>query len=223
MNKKLSASLIGTSVGIMFSGSVAAATLEITIQNQSKGLYFTPVLASAHDSTVSFFKAGESASDALKALAEGGDFSGLASAVGNAGGVNVENASQGPIAPGASASFSIDSGDNPYLSIASMILPSNDGFIGVNQWKIPSRSGTYKVYLNGYDAGTEANDELKSSIPNPPFLEGKLGDNGSGVETNNTNTNIHIHPGNLGGQNSDFDATQHRWLNPLASLTVTVK
>lgn len=39
---------------------------------------------------------------------------------------------------------------------------------------------------------------------------------------------VHIHPGNLGDDDleagiSDLNNTVHRWLNPVAMLTVTVK
>ena len=46
-----------------------------------------------------------------------------------------------------------------YLSIAAMFLPSNDGFVGVDSWPIPTQPGTYTFRMNGYDAGTEANAE----------------------------------------------------------------
>jgi hypothetical protein len=115
-----------------------------------------------------------------------------------------------------------------------MILPSNDGFIGLDNWAIPTEAGTYTVYLNAYDAGTEANDELRGSgapgmpgMPVPPPLDPLLGSNGSGVTNESTNTNVHIHPGNIGDDSmtdgsSDVSNSVHRWLNPVAKVTITV-
>lgn len=120
----------------------------------------------------------------------------------------------------------MDSGSFGYLSLSAMLLPTNDGFVGLDSWKIPSEPGTYKATLRGYDAGTEANDELAGSMPNPPFLT--FGAGGTGVETAVTNNTVHVHPGNLGdsdpaGGISDLDNTSHRWLNPVATITVVVK
>ncbi|MGF1841909.1 spondin domain-containing protein [Vibrio clamense] len=212
-------------VGMLSSVSTQAADLDITLTNATKGIYFTPILVAAHDSTISLFKTGESASAELEAMAEGGDISGLSSAVTNAGGVVEENPASGILNPGVSASVSIDTGSHQYLSLGAMLLPTNDGFVGLDSWKIPTEPGTYKVSLNGYDAGTEANDELSASMPNPPFIT--FGANGTGVETAVTNSKVHIHPGNLGdsdatGGKSDLDSSSHRWLNPVATLTITV-
>ncbi len=172
------------------------------------------------------FRTGQAASAELEAMAEGGDISGLASVIGNAGGVVVENPATGILNPGVATTFSMDSGSFGYLSLSAMLLPTNDGFVGLDSWKIPTEPGTYKATLRGYDAGTEANDELAASMPNPPFLT--FGTGGSGVETTVTNTTVHVHPGNLGdsdpaGGISDLDNTSHRWLNPVATITVVVK
>ncbi|PVZ70179.1 spondin domain-containing protein [Pelagibaculum spongiae] len=48
---------------------------------------------------------------------------------------------------------------NTHLSIVGMLMPSNDGFVGLDSWKIPAGTGSWVVYLNAYDAGTEANTE----------------------------------------------------------------
>lgn len=67
---------------------------------------------------------------------------------------------------------------------------------------------------------------LASSMPNPPFIT--FGSGGSGVETTVSNDKVHIHPGNLGdsdatGGISDLDNSSHRWLNPVATMTIVVK
>lgn len=159
-------------------------------------------------------------------MAEGGDISGLSSLIANAGGVVVENPASGILNPGVATTFDIDTGDLAYLSLGAMLLPTNDGFVGLDSWKIPTQAGTYKANLNSYDAGTEANDELAASMPNPPFIT--FGAGGTGVETALSNTKVHVHPGNLGDSDpvagiSDLDSSSHRWLNPVATITIVVK
>ncbi|MFA0084660.1 spondin domain-containing protein [Vibrio sp. 10N.261.51.F12] len=227
MNKHTQLGLIFTSVTAALSGvSAQAAELDITLTNATKGIYFTPLIVAAHDSTLVMFRTGESASPELEAMAEGGDISGLSSVIANAGGVVVENPASGILNPGDQTTFSIDTGTMSYLSISAMLLPTNDGFVGLDSWEIPSEAGTYKVRLRGYDAGTEANDELAASMPNPPFIT--FGAGGTGVETTVTNAKVHVHAGNLGDSDpaagiSDLDSASHRWLNPVATLTVVVK
>ncbi len=55
-----------------------AAELEITVTNATKGIFFTPIIATAHSNSFKLFKSGDTATAELKAMAEGGDISGLA-------------------------------------------------------------------------------------------------------------------------------------------------
>ena len=212
---------------LLFSAHAQSTELEISIVNATKNIYFTPLLIAAHsESAPHLFKVGTSASSEIKAMAEGGDISGLSSFVSNNGGITIDNPASGILNPGVSTTATITTSTQTHLSVTAMLLPTNDGFVGLDSWKIPTTAGTYTIMLNGYDAGTEANDELASSMPNPPFIT--FGSGGTGVETTSHNTNVHIHPGNLGDGNStgglsDLDHVSHRWLNPVAIMTITVK
>lgn len=227
MKKQTQLGLLITSVALaMGSASVNAAELDITITNATKGIYFTPLIVAGHGSDLVMFRTGQAATAELESMAEGGDISGLSTVIGNAGGVVVENPAAGILNPGVATTFSIDTGSHQYLSLSAMLLPTNDGFVGLDSWKIPSEPGTYKTTLRGYDAGTEANDELAGSMPNPPFIV--FGAGGTGVEAAVTNDKVHVHPGNLGdsdaaGGLSDLDSSSHRWLNPVATITIVVK
>ena len=128
----------------------------------------------------------------------------------------------------------LDSQTMTHLSIVAMILPTNDAFIGLDAWEIPTTPGTYTINLNGYDAGTEANDEVINGggMPGAPGIPaapgGDGGANATGVSDMSSNDKIHIHPGVLGdtdvnGGMSDLDSRVHRWLNPVARVVVTVK
>lgn len=230
--------LVLSSVSVL-SNSAYAQKVTVTIQNLTHGSHFTPLLVAAHNSSTHLFQAGSSASAALQAMAEGGDISGLATDAHSAGATIVENPAGGLLAPGGSTTTSVintDGTDNNYLSLVAMVLPSNDGFVGVNSWKIPISAGTYMMPALAYDAGTEANDELlgaaNAGAPNhvgiPAAPSGSAGTGGTGVAGVDTNQMVHVHRGVLGdtdpnGGVSDLDSRVHRWLNPVARITVTVE
>ncbi|GAB1039018.1 MAG: spondin domain-containing protein [Shewanella algae] len=212
-----------------------AAQLEININNLTHGNHFTPLLIAAHDGNSHLFQAGEPASSALQKMAEGGDISELQQAVTANNGVIVANPAAGLLAPGAKVEkVMLDSGALTHLSLVAMLLPTNDAFVGLDGWEIPSTPGSYTLYLNAYDAGTEANDEQITGggapgVPGIPAApDGMGGQNGTGVMDDSSNDRVHIHPGLLGdtdpnGGISDVDSRIHRWLNPVAALIVTVK
>lgn len=221
-------------VGVLSSTSVMAQDLSIKITNLTNASYFTPFLVAAHDSNSRLFMQGSAASSALQAMAEGGDISTLSTNIQAMAANVVENPAGGLLNPGASTSFSLmsNSGNN-HLSITAMILPTNDGFVGADSLEIPTVAGTYTFYLNAYDAGTEANNELINGGGAPGVLGipadpgGHGGSGGTGVATSDNNTMIHVHRGILGdndsmGGISDLSSTLHRWLNPVAQVIVTV-
>ena len=214
----------------------SAAEYEITIDNLTRGTWFTPFLVAAHDSGNQLFTAGSAASSNLQAMAEGGDISGLVSDLMSVGATIVENPAGGLLAPGASTSAMLDTGSataNTQLSIVAMMLPTNDGFGGLNAVTLPD-SGTETFHVNAYDAGTEANDEIRGSgmpgqagFPVPPPIDSEVDSGGSG-RTASAEGYVHIHRGVLGdtddsGGVSDIDSTRQRWLNPVLRVTVTVK
>lgn len=227
--------ILGVSALFLASSNVMAQDLSITLTNLTQGLHFTPIIASAHKSDNHIFMSGSAATVELQTMAEGGDISGLASMLQNADANTVENPASGLLAPSMSTTFMLSNDSaNTHLSIAAMILPSNDGFVGLDSWKIPTEAGTYTINLNAYDAGTEANNEVVNGggalgvlgIPAAPG--GDAGTNGTGVTDTETNTMIHIHRGTLGddmmdGGKSDLNNSIHRWLNPVAKLTITIQ
>lgn len=227
--------LLAASMLVASSGVVSAQTLEITVTNLTAGTYFTPLITAAHTNELAMFTVGESASPELQMMAEGGDISGLSSILTNANADVNENPAGGLLAPATATTYMMTNSEgNDYLSLTSMILPTNDGFIGLNSWKIPEEPGTYEVYLNAYDAGTEANNEIVNGGGAPGVLGipaapgGMAGTNGTGVTDTESNTSVHIHRGNLGdddltGGKSDVNNTVHRWLNPVAKITISVQ
>lgn len=221
---------------LAFSANTFAADLAVKVTNLTQSIAFTPLLITAHDDSIKLFELGQPATSELQAMAEGGAIDGLVAVAESAGATNLVNVAEGPLPAGMSAmTDSFDTGDNGYLSLVAMLLPTNDGFVGLDSWPIPTVAGTYTIWLNGYDAGTEANSELVSEtggmpgtpgIPDAPLFEHGTG--GTGVTADIPNGTVHIHPGNIGDEDetggiSDLTNNVHRWLNPVAKLEITVK
>ncbi|WP_198265355.1 spondin domain-containing protein [sulfur-oxidizing endosymbiont of Gigantopelta aegis] len=212
-----------------------AKDISVKITNLTNGFYFTPLIVTAHNDDVNFYDLGEPASDALQAMAEGGNISGLVAEAEEENADVATNPAGGLLAPGKSATAVLKklNHHNKYLSVAAMLLPTNDGFFAADGIKIPKRAGTYTYYLNAYDAGTEANDEIINGggAPNSPGIPVAPGGDGgigaSGVTTEEANKTVHVHRGTLGddiaeGGRSDLDSSIHTWLNPVVKMEITV-
>jgi hypothetical protein len=153
-------------------------TYEVTITNLTSGQSFTPVLLATHSRFVSLFETGAAPSQAIADMAEGGDTSGLMTVLMESGEAwDIQTTGDGLIGPGESVTVQIKSGGNRHtrLSLAGMLLPTNDTFVAVRSFKLPRWSET--IYAQAYDAGSEDNDELCASIPGPtcggePFSDG---------------------------------------------------
>ncbi len=235
MKKVIASAVVAMSVAATTPAFAKDVTVEII--NLTNGLYFTPLLIAVHDKDTHLFQAGVAASANLQAMAEGGDISGLVSDVEAADGQFADNPAGGLLGPGESTWVTLDvkkpKPGKARLSVVAMLLPTNDGFAGLDAVTIPKKKGTYRFELNGYDAGTEANDEVINGggapgvpgIPAAPGSDGGTG--GTGVAGADSNTSVHIHRGNIGdtdpfGGTSDVDSRIHRWLNPVATAVVTV-
>lgn len=221
----------------VFSGaSVHAADINVRVINLTNGIWFTPFLVAAHPDGTSLFTAGQPASANLQAMAEGGDISGLVADLTAIGATIAQDPAAGLLAPAMSANVDMntDGTSNVVLSAVAMLLPTNDGFVGLNAVTIPTDPGTYVFNVPAYDAGTEANDELitgggmpgAAGIPADPG--GLNGTGGTGSAAADANANVHIHRNTLGdtdptGGPSDLDCTVHRWLNPVLRVVVTVQ
>jgi hypothetical protein len=212
-----------------------AAQWDVTVSNLTHGSHFTPLLVTAHDNSSHIFEVGMAASLNVQGMAECGDLSGLLVSF-PADVDTIDNPAGGLLNPGANTTAMIDTmtTSNTHLSIVAMVLPTNDAFIGLDALEVPASAGTYTYYLNAYDAGTEANDEVldtsgcaagMAGIPGGPG--GDTGINGTGVAGTDSNTTVHVHRGVLGDTNStggtsDLDSTIHRWQNPVAKVVITV-
>jgi len=225
--------IIAVFATLLFAMPAMAKKIKVSVTNLTNGIYFTPLLLATHPHDTHLFESGTVASDNLQMMAEGGDTSGLSHDL-EAVSAHIIHA-PGLLGPGESTRGILRRRHhNTHLSIVGMLLPSNDGFVGLNALKIPRAKGVYRYFLKAYDAGTEANDEVINGggAPGTPGIPadpgGNSGSGGTGMISMENNTSVHIHRGvigddDLGGGASDLTSTVHRWLNPVALVVITVK
>ena len=157
------ASFVFASSSALASGS---KMYRVTITNITNSITFTPILVASHRKKILIFKLGEPASDALAEIAESGSPAPLAAMLVDSG-ANVSNAGPllspthpnppGFLFPGESVTVRVSAAHGARrITVASMLLPTNDGFFALNGVKAPKR-GSVTYYSPGYDAGSEPN------------------------------------------------------------------
>ena len=194
-------------------------TYDITITNLTKSVQFTPILAASHNQRISMFEAGEPATDELAALAEGGAVGPLAELLVGTGLVfDAANSADVLPAPpllfaGQSVTLRVNArnGRNR-LSLAAMLLPTNDTFVALNSVPFPM-SGSDTFYANAWDAGSEPNDEFCANIPGPT-----CGGEGNSPTAGGEGF-VHIANGIHGI--ADLDESVYDWRGPVARVVVT--
>ena len=202
--------------GFEFPSPSSPDSYEVSITNLTLGQTFTPQLLVAHTADISLFQIGEPASMELEMLAEGGDTGPLMDAV-----VNVASDAMtigGLLEPGQTAAATISAQDDDVVSMAAMLIPTNDTFVALNGMPLPE-AGSVTYYVKAYDAGTEENDQNCRSIPGPRCDgEGYNGEATPGDEGFvHVSNGFHRLPGNT------LRPKTYDWRNPVARVTVTRK
>ena len=212
---------------IFITQSALAADYSVEITNLTYKINFTPRIVIAHV-PASLFTAGDNLNDseggllngqvnnALKEIAESGnlepmisilDQESIAPAVSYVSG-------EGLLAAGQKQTVNLQGVEGlNKISLFAMMLPTNDGFIALNNKDLPE-TGSVSYLINGYDAGTETNTESCGDIPGPLCGGTALSpdDTGEGF--------VHIHRG-IRGLGSDIDPAMYDWKNPVAIVTIT--
>jgi len=111
-------------------------------------------------------------------------------------------------------------GSMRYLSFASMLVCTNDGFAGIDSVKLPIKQKT--IYAEAYDARTEMNTEDFADMVPP--CQGAIGvtsdDEGTGASNPAIAEDgvIIPHPGIMGGE--DLLENVHAWGNPVVKIDI---
>lgn len=122
------------------SGAASAGNvqLRVTVENlaPTNSITFAPLRVGFHNGSYDAFNNGQAAGNAIISIAEGGSgsdwFPAFAAADPTANLGTVVGNPAGPLLPGQTAStvFNVDSNLNRFFTFASMVVPSNDHFIG---------------------------------------------------------------------------------------------
>lgn len=195
--------------------SHGAQTYRIEITNVTRSIDFTPFLVVAHDKGhMPLFQLGQPASDELAVLAEGGDVSPLQAALDANPVVTATAASMGLAHSRDVVEVEVHAQPGrDSVSLAAMLLPTNDGMVAAQDIPLPHGRETVTVRAIGYDAGSEPNDELCANIPGP-VCGGAGGSPGVGGEDF-----VHVHNGIHGI--GDLDPATYDWRNPVAVVRIT--
>lgn len=172
-------------------------TITLANLNPTEGSLLTPIVVATQNGIYDQFDVGSAASESIERLAEDGTVGPrIAAALGSGGVREAQATAGGPVAPGETRTltFFADPTDplTQYISYASMVIPSNDAFIGNDdptqidlfddEGNLIRRVGSDAFIVSGdnvYDAGTEVNDEvpantaaLAQAAPNTGVTEG---------------------------------------------------
>jgi len=186
-----------------------AAMYKVKIENLTSNQILSPPVFISHAASYQLFRMNAFASTELRAIAEDGNNGPAAMRAMYSRSVFDVQTAAGGILPGSSVTVTIRTPKGARLSLATMLVQTNDGFVGVDGLRLPD-TGARTWSLTALDAGTEANNEMKAYVPGPPF---------GGMMRDPTRERITDHPGIQGG--ADIDPAMYGWSGPAARLTVT--
>ena len=203
--------------------SPMTAQYEVAFINLAYNQPMSPVFAALHDDSYRVWNEGSAASVSLETMAESGDNSMLLTEAMASDAVWASGAGTGIVGPSGMDTLSLTLTNAevlPYLTLTSMLVNTNDAFVGVNHYPLGAMAVGDSVVIPGHvwDAGSEANTEAAGSIPGPA-------DGGEGFNAEReTMDRVRIHAGVVtmaDGLSSSVLDESHRFLGPVAHIVVT--
>lgn len=139
---------------------------QITITNLTGGQPLSPPLLVVHSRRADVWSLRTVANHGVAAIAEDANNTVLESALPGLPGIrSVATGPGGPIPPGASRTYTVQSrGNFDRLTVLTMLVNTNDAFTGLDSAHL--RRGFTRSTM-GYDAGSERNNERAAYIPGP--------------------------------------------------------
>ncbi|MEI8644005.1 spondin domain-containing protein [Pseudoalteromonas sp. Hal040] len=189
----------------------------VKVTNLTNAQPLSPIAAIAHSEGM-LWQIGEPASAALELMAEGGDNSELLAT----DFTMASSSAESPLPPGEQVTLmlSTEQLDSLKISLATMLVNTNDAFTGLNAIDVSSLAVNESLSRTSfaYDAGTEANSEAQGTIPGPA-------DSGEGYNEMRDDINrVAMHPGVVSqddGLTNSVLTSQHKFDNPVARITIT--
>ncbi len=205
----------------------------VTIQNMSHGQPLAPPVIATHVKGFTMFQKGKLASRGLEAIAENGDVSLMFNRYNNStSATEAVNIGMPLTRKGTSVggfmdkvTFEISGKKHDRLSIAAMLICTNDGFTGLNSVELPE-DGKKVYYMKSYDAGTEENTERSVDIVDgcsalgAVALVGDPNGNENDAVDSSPHQRIRKHRGTKG--NGDLDQMAHMIEKKIAKVTIEI-
>lgn len=216
MSKKLNM-LAG---GILLTAILASAnsfagdmhSYKVTITNLTPGQPMAPLMVTTHRSGMSFFEPGSAPDPELAALAEAGNGNLMAEKLRGMPKTSAAEVGNGGTPPGGSSVVIITAKSGDHLSLGAMLGNTNDAFVALADADLPKGRHSVTYMAAAYDAGTETNDELCSTVPGPACGGTALSPDDSGEGMVSVHNGIH----GIGG----LTAADHDWRNPVAKIVI---
>ena len=147
-------------------------SFDVSVSNLTNDQPMSPVAILVHDGSYQTWAIGMPASEGLEDLAESGSPASLGSeAVSSSTSVYGYTAGTGMIAPGNSETITVTFEEESVavLSMASMLVNTNDAFVGAQNVDLSQLDvgDSSQLNLMVFDAGTEGNTETAASVPGP--------------------------------------------------------
>ena len=200
----------------------AQRTYEVTVTNVTKGQTFTPLLVVSHRPGVRLFELGKPAGPEMEVIAEAGNIAPMEALLGTMRGVGDTNTNGALLGPGETVVIAIKAdGQARRLSVAGMLIPTNDTFVALNGVALPTGFSSQQFLAVAYDAGTEDNDQNCANIPGP-----RCGGEGLSGPAAGDEGRIHVSNGfhelgeSDGAGNEVLGPLTYDWRNPVAKITV---
>lgn len=187
------------------------AMYKVTVTNLTPGQPLAPIMATTHKPGLSFFKLGAAPSDELAMLAEAGNGRPMAEKLLTTPGFHdAQVSTQGLTFPGKSTTMMVSAKDDDRISVGAMLGATNDAFFAISDMKLPMSKKIISYTASAYDAGSETNDELMSTV---------AGLGGEGYSPYYSGEGfVHVHSGIHGI--GDADPAKLDWRNPVAIIEI---
>lgn len=199
------------------------ATYRVTVTNLTNNQPLSPPVVVLHTDGYQPWQAGMAATNGLEWLAEAGDGSVFRNEARTDPAVSETARITDPVGPGGadSVTLTVNRDSDLQATVATMLVNTNDAFTGMTAVPVGGLADgeTMTRYARAYDAGTEENTETAATIPGP------AGDGeGYAPERDDIRDVITVHPGVVTQDDGLITSAlndSHRFLNPVAMLTIT--
>jgi len=195
----------------------AEYSYSVTVTNLTYAQPLSPVAVILHSDN-KMWMTGQTASQSLEKLAEGGDNSDFISD----SNALASSSGSGVVLPGLTSTIDVSTTDRnaTFFTAATMLVNTNDAFTGLTGVDISNMAidDVKSWNLNVYDTGTEANSEAMGTIPGPA-------DGGTGFDESRNDVDfVALHSGVVSqddGLSNSVLTQAHRFDNPAIKLTIT--